>query len=159
MKAGEIIKLILSLVLCQLAGMIGSFFTRPAIPTWYQTLNKPSFSPPNWLFAPVWITLYLLMGLALFLIWRQKPLAPRAKSALLFFFIQLVLNALWSPAFFGLHSPFLGFLVIILLWAAILLTIIKFAPLSLLASALLWPYFLWVSFASVLNFFLWTMNR
>ncbi len=159
MKLKEILRLLISLVICQLAGVVGSLFTRPAIATWYNTLNKPAFAPPNWLFAPVWITLYFLMGIALFLTWRKGVQNKRARSALWIFFIQLFLNAFWSAAFFGLHSPGFGFLIIVLLWVAILLTIIKFARLSLLSSILLWPYFIWVSFATVLNLSLWMMNR
>jgi benzodiazapine receptor len=159
MKSKEILRLIISLVICQLAGVVGSLFTRPAIATWYQALNKPAFALPNWLFAPVWTTLYLLMGVALFFAWRKGTENSRGRSALWIFFIQLFLNAFWSVAFFGLHSPGFGFLVIVLLWVAVLWTIIKFARLSLLSSILLWPYFIWVSFASVLNFSLWMMNR
>lgn len=159
MKSGDILKLILSLIICQLAGLIGSIFTRPAIPSWYQTLNKPVFTPPSWLFGPVWISLYFLMGVALFLIWKKKPQNGQVNTGLLIFFVQLGLNALWSVAFFGLRSPLFGLVIIIFLWLALLLTILKFVRLSFLASVLLWPYFLWTSFASVLNLFLWLMNR
>jgi len=152
------LKLIASLVICQLAGLIGSLFTRPAIPTWYQSLNKPSFAPPNWLFGPVWISLYLLMGISLFLVWR-KAREARVKTALFIFSLQLLFNALWSIAFFGLRSPAFGLIIILLLWITLLLTIILFARLSLMASILLWPYFLWLSFASWINFSLWWLNR
>ncbi|MCX7973710.1 MAG: tryptophan-rich sensory protein [Candidatus Aminicenantes bacterium] len=158
-KLNDVFKLIVSLILCQLAGIIGSFFTRPAIPTWYQTLNKPNFTPPNWLFGPVWISLYILMGLSLFLIWRKKPQNGRINSAFAIFFIQLILNAFWSIAFFGFRSPLFGLVIIILLWIGLLLTIIQFARLSFAASVLLWPYFLWVNFASLLNFSIWLLNR
>lgn len=158
MKFNEMLKLIASLVICQLAGLIGSLFTRPAIPTWYQSLNKPSFAPPNWLFGPVWISLYLLMGISLFLVWR-KAREARVKTALFIFSLQLLFNALWSIAFFGLRSPAFGLIIILLLWITLLLTIILFARLSLMASILLWPYFLWLSFASWINFSLWWLNR
>jgi len=155
---GEILKFVASLAICQLAGLIGSLFTRPAIPTWYQSLNKPFFAPPNWLFGPVWISLYLLMGIALFLVWRKAGEA-RVKTALFIFALQLLFNAFWSVAFFGFRSPAFGLIIILLLWITLLLTIILFARLSLAASILLWPYFLWVSFASWLNFSLWWLNR
>ena len=158
MKFNEILKLVTSLVICQLAGLIGSLFTRPAIPTWYQSLNKPSFAPPNWLFGPVWISLYLLMGISLFLVWRKSGKA-QVKTALFIFSLQLLFNAFWSIAFFGFRSPAFGLFIILLLWISLLLTIIIFARLSLAASILLWPYFLWTSFASWLNFSLWWLNR
>ncbi|HET6477981.1 MAG TPA: TspO/MBR family protein, partial [Dehalococcoidales bacterium] len=111
----NILKFIISIVVCQCAGIIGSVFTTPAIPTWYATLQKPVFTPPNWLFAPAWITLYLLMGVAAFLIWRIGLDDRRVRVALSIFLIQLVLNALWSVVFFGLQSPLYGFIVIVLL--------------------------------------------
>ncbi len=157
-KAITAAKLLISLLVCQCAGLIGSAFTTPAIPTWYAALQKPSFTPPNWLFAPAWITLYLLMGIAAFLVWRVGLDDRRVRVALMIFLIQLVLNALWSVAFFGLQSPLYGFIVIILLWFAILLTILKFARISSAAAWLLVPYILWVSFASALNISIWVLN-
>ncbi|MGQ9695829.1 MAG: TspO/MBR family protein [Thermodesulfobacteriota bacterium] len=158
MKINKLIKLIISILLCQLAGVIGSFFTTPAIPTWYQTLIKPFFTPPNWIFAPVWISLYFLMGLSLFLVWTKKEEDSRAGKAIIIFFVQLILNALWSISFFGFRSPFLGFLNIVLLWLAILWTMQKFLKISNAGGLLLLPYFLWVSYAAVLNFSLWILN-
>lgn len=155
----DIWRLIISIVVCQLAGVIGSIFTTPAIPTWYASLKKPSFSPPNWLFAPVWITLFVLMGIALFLVWRKGLDAPFVKSGLILFGIQLVFNVLWSVAFFGSRSPLGGLIVIIILWIAILLTILQFWKVSQLAGILLLPYIVWVSFASVLNLALFLLNR
>ncbi len=151
-------KLTLSLLLCQFAGVVGSFFTTPAIPTWYKTLNKPSFTPPNWVFSPVWISLFTLMGISLFLVWRKQG-EPRVRIALTLFSLQLGLNILWSIAFFGLKSPLLGLIDILLLWLAILLTILTFLKVSRIAGWLLLPYLLWVSFAAVLNYFLWVFNR
>jgi len=150
-RAQDIIKLVVSIIACQLAGLIGSVFTTPAIPTWYAALQKPAFTPPNWLFAPAWLTLYLLMAIAAFLIWRRGLAQKEVKTALLIFAIQLILNALWSVAFFGLKSPLAGIIVIALLWVAILLTILRFFRLSAAAGALLLPYILWVSFAAALN--------
>jgi benzodiazapine receptor len=153
-----ILKLIISVVICQLAGVIGSIFTRPAIPTWYASLNKPAFNPPNWVFSPVWITLYILMGIAAFLVWSKGLNVRHVKLALVLFAVQLILNALWSAVFFGLKSPLLGLFVIVILWIAILFTILNFYKVSGTAGFLLIPYILWVSFASVLNFSLWRLN-
>lgn len=159
MRKKDVIKLVVSLLICQLAGLVGSFFTSPSIPVWYASLQKPSFNPPDEVFSPVWITLFVLMGISLFLVWR-KPLKERGvKIALIYFFVQLALNTLWSILFFGLKSPFIALLEIILLWIAILLTIIKSYKVSKWAGILLIPYILWVSFASVLNFFLWSLNK
>jgi benzodiazapine receptor len=158
MGGRDIAKLVVSIVACQCAGLIGSIFTTPAIPTWYATLEKPAFTPPSWLFAPAWITLYLLMAIAAFLIWRKGLTEEGVKSALVIFLVQLVLNALWSVVFFGLHSPLYGMVVILALWVAILLTILRFFRLSTAAGALLLPYILWVSFASILNISIWVLN-
>ena len=158
MKSRDIIKLLISIVACQCAGIIGSIFTTPAIPTWYATLQKPSFTPPNWLFAPAWVTLYLLMGIAAFLIWRKGLEQKGVKSALVIFLVQLVLNALWSVVFFGLQSPLYGVVVILALWVVILLTIIRFFRLSTAAGSLMLPYILWVSFAAVLNVSILVLN-
>ena len=155
----DLIKLILSLFLCQLAGFIGSLVTTPSIPIWYASLEKPSFSPPNWVFSPVWITLYALMGISLYLLWREDRREPKVKIALFFFIIQLILNISWSMVFFGLRLPFLAFLEILLLWAVILLTILTSLKVSKVAGYLLVPYLLWVTFAAVLNYFLWFLNR
>jgi len=158
MSLKDILKLIGIIIICQLAGFIGSLFTTPAIPTWYKTLTKPSFNPPNSIFSPVWITLFLLMGISLFLVWQKNHKDRKVKIALLFFTVQLVLNILWSILFFGLKSPLGAFIEIIILWFAILLTIIKFFKVSKPAGLLLLPYILWVSFAALLNFSIWNLN-
>jgi tryptophan-rich sensory protein len=147
------IKLLISIIVCQLAGGIGSIFTSSSVKTWYLTINKPSFNPPNWLFAPVWTVLFLLMAISLFLIWRKNY-----KSGIIIFFIQLFFNILWSAMFFGLKSSLLGFIVIVVLWFLILATIIKFFKISKPAAWLLIPYILWVTFASVLNFSILILN-
>ena len=152
------LKIILAILICQMAGLIGSIFTASSIPTWYAGLEKPFFSPPNWVFAPVWITLYTLMGISLYLIWERGPSKENVKSALLAFSGQLVLNSIWSIVFFGLQSPFYGLLLIVFLWFLILLTILKFYKLSKKAAYLLLPYILWVSFATILNFYIWVLN-
>ena len=157
MKFPDILKLVVGIILCQLAGFLGSLFTTPAIPTWYATLKKPFFAPPNWIFSPVWISLFILMGISLFFVWRRTD-HPKFKIAFVFFFVQLILNILWSAAFFGLKSPLLGLMDIILLWIAILFTIQNFSKVSKFAGVLLIPYLLWVSFATLLNFSLWILN-
>jgi tryptophan-rich sensory protein len=157
MKPTDILKLVASVILCQIAGFLGSLFTTPAIPTWYATLKKPFFTPPNWIFSLVWISLFILMGISLFFVWRRQG-HPQFKKALIFFFVQLILNVLWSLAFFGLRLPLLGFIDIILLWIAILLTILHFLKVSKFAGVLLIPYLLWVGFATLLNLSLWILN-
>lgn len=124
---------------------------------WYAQLQKPSWNPPSWIFGPVWTTLYLLMGIAAWLVWRQGGFET-ARGALLLFLAQLALNALWTPVFFGLHQPGAGFVVIVLLWLAIVATIRAFVRFSRTSAALLSPYLLWVSFAAVLNFTVWRLN-
>jgi benzodiazapine receptor len=153
-----ILKLLASLVVPQLAGLIGSIFTAPAIPTWYAALEKPAFTPPDWLFAPAWITLFVLMGVAAFLIWRKGLEERQVKIALAIFLIQLALNALWSVVFFGLQAPLGGMIVIAVLWVAILVTLLAFFRSSRAAGLLLLPYILWVSFAAVLNYSIWRLN-
>jgi tryptophan-rich sensory protein len=154
----KVSKLIISILICQLAGILGSFFTAPAITTWYATINKPAFNPPNWIFAPVWTLLFLLMGISLYLIWEKGLENEKVKKAIFYFAIQLLLNIGWSFLFFGLRSPLAGFLEIIILWLAILMTIIKFYRISKPAGLLLLPYILWVSFAAFLNFSVWQLN-
>jgi benzodiazapine receptor len=151
-------KLIASIIICQLAGVIGSLFTTPAIPSWYATLKKPSFTPPNWIFSPVWIALFVLMGIAAFLVWNKGLTDQKVKIALSIFGVQLILNVLWSVMFFGLRSPLVGLIEIAVLWVAILLTILYFFKVSNTAGILLIPYILWVSFAAVLNFSIWRLN-
>jgi benzodiazapine receptor len=158
MKPVEIIKLVLSIIACQLAGVVGSVFTTPAIPSWYAALKKPPFTPPNWLFSPVWITLFALMGISAFLVWRKGLDEEGVKTAVGIFVIQLILNILWSIMFFGLRSPLAGLVEIACLWIAILVTILYFWRISIPAGILLVPYILWVSFAAVLNFSIWRLN-
>jgi len=158
MKPRDIWKLVVSIIACLAAGIIGSIFTRSAIPTWYATLEKPAFNPPNWLFAPVWTLLYIMMGIAAFLVWRKGLENRQVRIALIVFLVQLVLNALWSVVFFGLESPLCGLIVISALWVAILFTVLKFFRISSAASVLLWPYLLWVTFAAVLNVSIWLLN-
>jgi len=140
------------------AGAIGGFFTASAIPTWYAGLAKPSFSPPNWLFGPVWALLYALMGIAAYLIFEKGMEKKSVKGAIDLFSGQLILNVAWSIIFFGFHSPLFAFICIILLWLAIAFTIRSFYAIDRRAAYLLAPYLLWVSFAAVLNLLIVLLN-
>ncbi|NJD52450.1 MAG: tryptophan-rich sensory protein [Candidatus Methanoperedens sp.] len=154
----ESIKLIISITICLFAGFLGSLFTTPAIPTWYATLTKPSFAPPDWLFFPVWTTLFVMMGISLYLVWRRGLEGQQVKNALVIFAVQLILNVLWSAAFFGLRSPLSGLIEISILWISIAFTIMIFMKISRTAGLLLIPYLIWVSFAAILNFMIWRLN-
>lgn len=141
------------------ASILGSAVTVPQIAGWYAGLAKPSFNPPNWIFAPVWTALYALMALVVFRILRIPVGTPGRRRALLAYHLQLLLNIAWSFAFFGANSPLAGLAVILPLLAAILATIATFRPLDRLAANLLWPYFAWVCFATLLNASIWWLNR
>lgn len=150
--------IVVAIAICELAGGIGAIFTTPSIATWYSTLVKPSFTPPSWLFGPVWTLLYALMGIAAFVVWNKGWNRPDVRTAVYIFVFQLLLNIMWSVIFFGLHNPLAAFVNIIVLWVAILTTIISFGRISRTAMWLLLPYILWVSFAAVLNYSLWVLN-
>jgi len=154
----QYLKLAIAILICLLAGFIGSIFTSKSVSTWYTTLNKPSFNPPDWVFAPVWTTLFILMGVSLYLVWSKGLEVEGVKSAIIIFSVQLLLNVLWSLLFFGLQSPLYAFIDIIVLWIMILLTIVYFYRISPVSSYLLFPYILWVSFAAVLNFMIVRLN-
>jgi len=158
MTLRRVIKLVVTLVVCQLAGLVGSLFTAPAVAGWYASLQKPAFTPPDAVFAPVWLTLFFLMAVAAFLVWDKGFTAKGVKTALAFFGVQLLLNVLWSALFFGWRSPFLAFVEIITLWLAIAVTILTFSRVSKPAAYLLVPYLLWVSFAAALNFAILKLN-
>lgn len=155
----KIIKFVASIAICEFVGIMSVPFTITSIPTWYATLHKPFFSPPNWIFGPVWTTLYFLMGISMYLVWGKGLKTKKVKAALLFFVLQLLLNFIWSILFFGFHSPLFAFVDIILLLFTITLTIVKFYKISKPASYLLLPYLLWVSFATLLNFSILVLNR
>lgn len=157
-KAREILEAVVSIIVCQGAGLIGSIATFPAIPTWYASLEKPPFNPPNWVFGPVWTTLYALMGISAFLVWRKGIRDRQVKIAIGIFAAQLVLNVLWSVTFFGLQMLLGGLIVILILWVTILLSIITFFRISKTGAVLLIPYIIWVSFATLLNLSLWRLN-
>ena len=147
-----------SIIVCQMAGIVGSLFTVPVIGTWYESLQKPFFTPPNYVFGPVWITLYTLMGISLYLVLGRGIKKHEVRNVLYVFAAQLSLNALWSAVFFGLQSPLYGFMVIVLLWATIALTIIKFYGIDRRAGLILIPYIAWVTIASFLNYFILILN-
>lgn len=148
--------LVFFILISLLAGLIGSFFTVQSVAEWYPSLAKPWFSPPSWVFGPVWTILYVLMGISAYLVHISGDI--RAKKALPFFSLQLVLNALWSVAFFGSRSPLLGFIVIVFLWIAILITMLRFNEISEKSALLLAPYILWVTFAAFLNLSIVLLN-
>ncbi len=148
----------LSIFICFFAGSVGSYFTYPEIKVWYTSINKPSFNPPNWIFGPVWSILYLLMGIALFLVWQKRKTVD-VRFAIGLFAVQLILNTTWSVVFFGSKDLFAAFVVIIILALMILFTMISFYRISKTASLLLLPYLLWVSFASYLNYSILLLNR
>jgi translocator protein len=145
------------IILCLAAGALGAAVTAPAIATWYPTIAKPSFNPPNWIFGPVWTTLYVMMAIAAWLVWRRAGFAG-ARTAFVLFIVQLVLNSLWSVLFFGLHRIDFALLDIALLLAAIVATAQSFRRHSTVAALLLVPYLAWVSFATLLNFAIWRLN-
>ncbi len=147
------------ILVSEIAGVLGAWFTVDGVREWYPSLRKPSFTPPSWLFGPVWTSLYAMMGVAVSMIWRRRDGSGLAKRALGLFTAQLALNSLWSFAFFKRRSTTAGLFVIVPLWALILLTIFAFSPIALVAGLLLVPYLLWTSFAAVLNFRLWQLNR
>ena len=158
-KTMKIIAIIIWIVISFLPGVVGQLATGPAIPAWYATLIRPPIAPPNWLFGPVWTLLYLSMGIAAGLVWNRGIGDKRVRFAITIFAIQLILNSLWSFLFFGWHWLHVAFIEIVILWLFILYTSIKFYALSKPAGLILIPYLLWVSFASVLNFSFWWLNR
>lgn len=156
----KITRILAVVVTCLAIGYFSGIVTRSSIETWYPTLIKPSFNPPNWVFAPAWSLLYLLMGVAAGLVWdRIEHEKEAVKKALIFFAIQLALNALWSYLFFGLMNPLLALIEIVVLWLMIYETLLKFIKINKVAGYLLVPYLLWVSFATILNASIWWLNK
>lgn len=157
-KMNKLFKITVSVVGCELVGLLGTPFTVSSIPTWYAQLNKPLFAPPNWIFGPVWTLLYFLMGVSVFLIWKKVTLKKQDKVAIKYFLAQLFVNFLWSPFFFGLKSPALGLITIVTMWVLIVITVKRFYRIVPLAAYLLIPYLLWVSFATLLNASILVLN-
>lgn len=145
------------IIICNLVGALGALWTS-ADSEWYQTIAKPSFNPPSWVFGPVWTLLFTLMGIALYRVWVARP-SPIRTRALVLFIAQFALNVLWSYLFFGINNPFASFIEIILLELFIILTLIAFYTIDKKAGYLLIPYALWVAFASFLNYSIWMLNR
>ncbi len=158
MSNKNILLAIFSILIAQMTGIIGSVFTTASIQNWYAFIDKPFFAPPNWLFAPAWITLYTLMGIAAFLVWQKKDNLIARNFALKLYGVHLLFNACWSIIFFGMRNPGLAFIEIVVLWFLILIITIQFFRIRKTAGFLFLPYLLWVSFASVLNFFIWMIN-
>jgi tryptophan-rich sensory protein len=154
----SILVLILFVAICLGVSVLGAWSTAGSVATWYPSLRKPSWNPPAWVFGPVWTALYIGMAIAAWLVWRKAGWRG-ASGALVLFAVQLVLNAAWSPLFFGLRSPLAGLVDIVLLWLAIAATLVAFYRISPLAGALLVPYGAWVSFATALNAAIWRLNR
>lgn len=160
MKLNKITKIVIALIICLMVGYSASIVTRPSVETWYPTIIKPSFNPPNWIFMPVWTLLYILMAVAAGLVWDKiKEQNQEVKVALGFFLIQLTLNALWSYIFFGLKNPMLALIEIALLWLMIYETYLKFTKINKTAGYLLIPYMAWVAFAGILNASIWWLNK
>lgn len=150
----DVLALVVCILICFAAAAIGGIWTSRSVGTWYKEIEKPSWNPPSWVFGPVWTALYLMMGISLWLVWRER--APALPLGL--FAVQLVLNAAWSGLFFGLRLPGAAFAEIVLLWLAIVGTVLTFRPIAPVAAYLLLPYLGWVSFAAVLNFTIWRLN-
>lgn len=159
MKKGLVIKIIICLAVTFSAPVIASFVMEPGGSDWYANLNKPSFNPPGWVFGPVWTVLYILMAISAGLVWQRGLGERKVRVAMGFYLVQLILNAIWTPIFFGLEMPLLAFIDIVLLWAAIILAILAFFRVSKITAALMVPYLGWTTFAAVLNFSLWYLNR
>ena len=154
----KILKIVITVIVCLTIGFLSSFITQSSVNDWYPALNKPSFNPPNWLFAPVWSALYLMMGVAAGVVWGKGFHHIWVKTALYHFGFQLLLNALWSMIFFGLKNILAALFVIIALLIAIIFTIRWFNVVSKKAALLMIPYLLWVCFATLLNYKIWELN-
>ena len=154
----KIIQAVSSIVIAQMAGVVGSFCTFNNVATWYSTLSRPSWNPPSWIFGPVWLTLYAVIGYSAFLVWEKRKEDARAVFALWIYGVHLVLNAAWSIIFFGLQSPRAAFFEILILDVLIVFVTILFWRISRTAGILLLPYMAWVFFATYLNYTIWMLN-
>lgn len=152
-------KLPISIAICLLVGFLSGISTSDSISGWYSTLEKPSFNPPNWIFGPVWTFLYILMGIALGKVWSSDSSGKEKNKAIFVFGSQLAVNAIWSIFFFGMQNPLLAFIDIIILIVLIVYTIKLFKPINRMASWLLYPYLVWVSFATILNLSIILLNN
>ena len=152
------LEFLISILLPLSLGAIAGMFTSQSVPEWYATLNRPSFNPPNWIFGPVWTTLYILMGISFFLIWKQEASKARNRAVLIFL-LQLLLNFAWSFIFFYFNMIGLALVEIVLLWISIVLMLVVFYKIKPIASYINIPYLLWVTFATVLNASYYFLNR
>lgn len=156
----KILKIGVLVATCLAVGYFSGIATQSGVEEWFPTVEKPSFNPPDWIFAPVWSFLYILMGIAGGLVWaRMEYQREEVRNALFFFAVQLALNGFWSVVFFGLRNPLLALIEIILLWLMIYETWFKFRKIDKMAGMLFLPYIAWVSFAAVLNASIWWLNR
>jgi translocator protein len=153
-----IFKLLISIIICQGAGIIGSIFTAGALSGWFSELNHPSFTPANWLYPPIWITVHLLIAIAAFLIWWRGLHIKPVRVAMILFIIQLVLSVVWVFVLFGLQYILFGLIAVVVLWVMLLLTIIQFYKVSTAAGNLMIPYIVWITFAVILNGALYLLN-
>ena len=154
----RLVKICVAIAICLLIGFMSGYATQSSIMEWYPTLNKPSFNPPNWIFAPVWITLYIMMGIAVGLVWHKGFYHKWVQTALYHFGFQLILNAMWSILFFGMRQPGWALIEILVLFVLVLLTIKWFKVVDKRAAYLLIPYACWIAFATILNFEIWRLN-
>ena len=154
----SIYKLIISILIPLAVGAVSGFFTSSSVNTWFKTLNKPSFNPPSWVFAPVWTTLYIMMGISFYIIWKSHAKLEKRYTGYTYYWLQLALNFLWSFLFFYFNRPDLALVDIIILFIMIASTIISFRKVSKTAAWLLAPYLCWVAFATALNFEIWRLN-
>jgi len=152
-------KLIISVAICESTGIMSSLLSSAIMNPWFNSLNKPSWNPPAYIFGPVWSLLYLLMGISLWLVWKSNKHSDKKEVAITFFVIQLLLNFWWSLLFFKFHSPALALVDILLLVLLILFTMIQFFPISKIAFYILIPYVFWVGFATALNYSIWVLNK
>lgn len=152
-------KLIISILICECVGLISGLISKTDIDTWFNTIDKPDWNPPNYLFVPLWIVLYFLMAISLWLVWKKKELSRKISCPILIFATQLFLNFWWCILFFKCHSPFLAFIEALIMLLIILITIDEFYAISKIAAWLLLPYVLWVSFATFLNYSIWILNK
>lgn len=149
---------LIAVLICEAVGVLAGWATQTSVGTWYPTLTKPTFAPPDWVFAPVWVVLYALMGIAAFLVWKRSTEDRASQAALVLFGIQLLLNGSWSFAFFGARSPILGLIVILVLWGVLVWTVDRFFRVRRVAGWLLVPYLLWLTYAVALNVGIWVLN-
>ncbi|MFC1660693.1 TspO/MBR family protein [Gemmatimonadota bacterium] len=156
---GNLARLVIAVTIPLAVGGLSGFATARGVQDWYPTLIKPPFNPPAWVFGPVWTLLYLMMGIAAFLVWQKGWDSGVVRAALALFAIQLILNGLWSVLFFGIRSPGMAFVDILLLWASIGATLVLFWRVTPVAGMLLLPYEAWVTFAAVLNGSIWMLNK